>query len=85
MKYPHDQREWVKAADENVPKYLAEASRLQNEAASAFVDWQEMPATCKLPYLQQHIAGIYAEARMYLFRALYYSGMREANKEQGVE
>lgn len=74
MKYAHDQRAWVKAADEKIPKLLDIASGLQQRAAE---NWQYQSL---YPFMRDMVAADYAEARMYLFRAIYYNGMREANR-----
>ncbi len=81
MKYAMDQRDWVRAADENVPKFEVEASELQQNAARLFAEWQKLPLDLQKRYsfCQDGNQRSYAEARMYLWRTIYYNGMRQAN------
>lgn len=81
MKYAHDQREWVKYADEKLPALREHTSMLQQQAAKAFADWQIINSMWKNPYSfsQRLVSECYASAHYSLLRVIYYEGMRRAN------
>lgn len=78
MKYGHDRRAWVKAADEQVPEMLGLAAEAQQLAARCFASYQVLPSD----YMRNAVAETYRDARMFLFRAIYYQGMRRANLDE---
>lgn len=81
MKYAHDQRAWVKAADEKLPVLRATAIKMQLDAAAAFKEWSDLTWESKRRYktLQSFHAEIYAKSRYATVQVLYYEGMRRAN------
>ncbi len=81
MKYGHDQREWVKTADELLPELIAKASKAQEHAAAAYAytEWA-LERNIKLySYWFEFRRAASNEAIMLLNRVLYYQGMRNAN------
>lgn len=81
MKYGHDRREWVKAANENLPKLIEEAIWYQKKAAENFFWWEGLTFEEKEAhsYMLPFMAEEYAEARRKLWRVLHYQGMHQAN------
>lgn len=78
MNYAVDQRDWVRAAAENIPLFEAEAIKAQQRSARAYEYTRTMGSS---RFMYQRASDEAAEARMYLFRAIYYRGMAYANRE----
>lgn len=74
MKYGHDQREWVRTANEKLPQLIEQAKKLQLDAAEAWRACQAMPSLG-----HTWVSEMYADARFALLRVIYYQGMRNAN------
>ena len=80
MKYGHDQREWVRAADEKLPGLIANACKAQQDAATAHAYIEHVRGTSiKLDQWLEIRRQASAEAIAALNRVLYYQGMRNAN------
>ena len=79
MKYPSDQREWVRAADEKLPELRAMAADAQYAAQTMFDYLQMLPPERRSSVLFLQVQEIYAEAMMLLNRVLYYENMRRLN------
>lgn len=78
MKYGHDQREWVRVADEKLPALREEASKAQKDAAEWFDGLSTIPESMR-QFWTASTSEAYAKAQMLLTRVLYYEGMRRAN------
>ena len=74
MKHAHDQRAWVKMADDLIPAMLERAANEQQRAAKMYAVQQEYP------FLIGFAADAYTNARGALFMAIYYNAMREINR-----
>ena len=80
MKYAHDRRAWVKAADENLPVLRALAADTQH-AAAKFYEACEIAGRTDIWLTMRREASTRAIAA--LNRVLYYEGMRRANLPEG--
>lgn len=81
MKYASDQREWVRAADEQLFEMEQLCSEFQQQAAEDYKLWMEagpeQQAIWSMIHSLVHLR--YADARALLFRCVYYKAMRQAN------
>lgn len=74
-----DRRAWVDAANVQLPLFEAEASVLQKRAAEGSAFIREYPRMAHKAF-RNVVDETYAEARMMLWRCIYYKAMREANR-----
>lgn len=86
MKYPHDQREWVRIADASLPELREKAIKAQHAAAEAFRDWENLPSAYRARF-HGFMLDIQRERNMAaqsaLNRVLYCEGMRRVNLPEG--
>jgi hypothetical protein len=81
MKHPSEQRDWVRAVDERLPRVIEEACKAQDYAKAAhdYIVWCQSKGLVAKNEMFESRREASAEAIRLLYRVLYYQGMRNAN------
>lgn len=81
MTYGHDQRAWMKNADDNLPVLLETTRMLQEQSAEVFKVWDglQLAQKAKMTFMPHVIHDANQKALNSLRRVIYLQGMRLAN------
>lgn len=81
LKYANERRDWVRAAEREIPKLEALAVQAQLNSARAY-ELTRIEPRFRQDLFYQLAKSEADDARMYLFRAIHYRGMMDANWEE---